>query len=177
MLVYVTDDRSSHRAILKGTIQTVFQEKGLKDFEITECIHGADMLRKSDEKKPDLIFLDIHMPELDGLSTLVRYRAKDSSTPIIMATLETKESITRLTKQRDVTGLTEGKKMQLLSNVVERVQEGIFQEGKINSVLEAVSTLRLDPVKIAVKYGANEYVNKPYRKNDIEAVLKKCLQF
>jgi len=177
MLIYVIDDQSSHRAILKGAIQAVFREKGIEDFEIVECIHGADMLRKSSSKRPDLIFLDINMPELDGLSTLVRYRAKDGSTPIIMATLETKERVGRLTKERDLTGLTEGKKMELLSNVVERVQRGVFQEGKINSVLEAVSSLRLDPIEIAAKYGANGCVNKPYKKEDIEAALKKVLRF
>jgi DNA-binding response OmpR family regulator len=97
MLIYTTDDQITHRVILKNALQMIFREKGFDDYEILECIHGADFLKRSNLRKPDLVFLDIHMPELDGLSTLVRYRMKDRTTPVIMASLETGESIGRLT--------------------------------------------------------------------------------
>lgn len=177
MLIHITDDSGAHRSILENTIHTIFRQKGSEDLEIVACIHGADLLRKSEEKRSDLVFLDIHMPVLDGLSTLVRYRTKDKATPIVMATLETSESVDRFTKTRDLTGLTEERKMDLLEKVIERVQRGVTEEGKINSVLEAVSSLRLDPIKIAKAYGANEYVNKPYKRADIERVLTKIPGF
>jgi len=177
MLIYVTDDHNSHRQILKNTLETIFRERGFNDFEIVECIHGADLLRKSDVRKPDLIFLDIHMPELDGLSTLVRYRTKDRTTPVIMASLETGESLARFNKERDLAGLTTEKKMGLLARVVERVRKGIVEEGKINNVLDAASSLRLDPIKITENYGANGYVNKPYKKQDIQDALNRVVKF
>lgn len=54
-------------------------------FTVTEAADGAQALIKHQEKKPDLILLDIMMPVLDGLEVCRQIR-KFSEIPIIMLT-------------------------------------------------------------------------------------------
>jgi two-component system OmpR family response regulator len=44
-------------------------------FEVTTASNGADALKLAVAKKPDLILLDIVMPEMDGQETLRRLRS------------------------------------------------------------------------------------------------------
>jgi len=48
--------------------------------------NGQEALDLYQEKKPDIIILDIYMPEIDGLSVAKHIRSKDEDTPIIMIT-------------------------------------------------------------------------------------------
>ncbi len=62
-------------------------KKNLKDtdFEvIQEVTSGVEALAKYDEIKPDLVLLDIIMPEMDGIQTLEKIMAKDSKAKVIM---------------------------------------------------------------------------------------------
>lgn len=47
---------------------------------------GVEALQKIEEKKWDLILLDIMLPELSGLEVLRRLRRKDKHTPVILLT-------------------------------------------------------------------------------------------
>lgn len=66
--------------------------KGLKlnlsdeGFSVDWAINGAEGLRKAVEETPDLIILDIMLPEMDGLEVCRKLRQKNIDTPIIMLT-------------------------------------------------------------------------------------------
>jgi two-component system response regulator AtoC len=47
---------------------------------------GAEALKKLASEHPRIIFMDIAMPELDGLETLQRMKANDPAVPVIMIT-------------------------------------------------------------------------------------------
>ncbi|WP_294430750.1 response regulator transcription factor [uncultured Treponema sp.] len=76
-------------------ILIVEDDKGISDFVIPELEHegfrtvlaetGRQALEKFDEENPDLILLDVMLPELNGLEVLRRIRAK-SNVPIILET-------------------------------------------------------------------------------------------
>jgi DNA-binding response OmpR family regulator len=55
---------------------------------VIQATGGAEALRLAAEQRPDLILLDVVMPNLDGLETcrLLRGMAATKSTPIIMVT-------------------------------------------------------------------------------------------
>jgi len=46
--------------------------------------NGVVALRKLEELKPDVVVLDVEMPEMDGLQTLQAIRAKDRRLPVVM---------------------------------------------------------------------------------------------
>ena len=55
-------------------------------FEIIVAEDGALALEAFKKDKPDLIMLDVIMPQLDGFTVLQEMRKKDKKTPIIMLT-------------------------------------------------------------------------------------------
>ena len=66
--------------------------KGLKlnlsdeGYVVDWAVNGVDGLRKAIEETPDLIILDIMLPEMDGLEVCRNLRQKNINTPIIMLT-------------------------------------------------------------------------------------------
>jgi DNA-binding response OmpR family regulator len=64
-----------------------------KDFEVFIARDGTEALDISDREKPDLILLDIMMPEMDGYETLKRVRDnKDlSHTKVVFLSAKSKE--------------------------------------------------------------------------------------
>src|SRR6201999_1323018 len=57
-------------------------------FQTETAIDGAEALRKARSAEPDLIVLDLMLPEMDGLEVckLLRRDTKTNSIPIIMLT-------------------------------------------------------------------------------------------
>jgi len=71
--------------------------KGLKmnlsdeGFEVDWAIDGAEGLRKALEEKPDLILLDIMLPEMNGLEVCRKLRQNKTGIPVIMLTAKGEE--------------------------------------------------------------------------------------
>jgi response regulator of citrate/malate metabolism len=58
-------------------------------FEVVGTAHtGADALRLVGELRPDLVLLDVHLPDLGGLEVLARLRADGAPTAVVMVTAE-----------------------------------------------------------------------------------------
>ena len=93
-------------------ILVVEDDKGISDFVISELQHegfntilaetGRQGLELFEAEKPDLILLDVMLPELNGLEVLRRVRA-NSNVPVILETArgETVDKITGLTAGAD----------------------------------------------------------------------------
>jgi two-component system chemotaxis response regulator CheY len=65
------------------------------EFELVGSIQsGADALARYDELKPNVVLLDVVMPDMDGVTLLERLRSKDAGARIIMvSSLGTKEKV------------------------------------------------------------------------------------
>lgn len=62
-------------------------KKTLRDTEfdvIAEATSGEEALNKYGDLNPDLVLLDIIMPEMDGIETLVRLVKKNSNVKVVM---------------------------------------------------------------------------------------------
>ena len=71
--------------------------KGLKlnlsdeGYDVDCAGNGAEGLRKAVEAAPDLIILDIMLPEMDGLEVCLKLRQKNIDIPVIMLTAKGEE--------------------------------------------------------------------------------------
>ncbi len=77
--IIVIDDDASVRASLVALLSTYgCDSKGLSS--------ALSLLQGLDAEPPDLILLDVNMPEMDGMSALRHIRAKMPDVPVIMVT-------------------------------------------------------------------------------------------
>jgi two-component system cell cycle response regulator len=58
------------------------------DCALIEASNGEEGLKAAAEHKPDLIILDITMPQMDGIQMLTLLREKGDNTPVVMLTAE-----------------------------------------------------------------------------------------
>jgi len=58
------------------------------DYHVLQARNGLDALKIFKSEKPDIVFLDIRMPELDGIETLKKMKCLDKNcrVPVIMVT-------------------------------------------------------------------------------------------
>ena len=82
--VLVVDDEPMVREV----VTTYLSRDGL---DVIEASDGAAALRAFEEKLPDLIVLDVILPELDGYSLLSDFRSR-SNVPVIMLTARVGET-------------------------------------------------------------------------------------
>ena len=89
---------NSHFPATKRTIMVVDDEPAIVaihhvmleqlGFIVSHCYSGPELFASLEEQKPDLIILDVMMPEMDGLEVLRRLKAasETSSIPVILLT-------------------------------------------------------------------------------------------
>ncbi len=80
--VVVVDDTSEARRL----IRRILQSQG--DFEISEATSGREAIELVTKERPDLVILDLMMPEIDGFAVLdvLRSRPETANIPVIVAT-------------------------------------------------------------------------------------------
>lgn len=85
MKVLITDDSSTIRMMLKGLL------KQLQITDVVEAPDGKDALAKVSQTNPDLMLLDIHMPNMDGLACLaeLKQRPESAHIPVIIISSDT----------------------------------------------------------------------------------------
>ncbi|MBS4198966.1 response regulator [Bacillus sp. FJAT-49732] len=76
--ILIVDDAAFMRMMIKD----ILVKNG---FEVVgEAVDGAQAVEKYNELKPDLVTMDITMPEMDGITALKEIKATDPSAKIIM---------------------------------------------------------------------------------------------
>lgn len=82
--IMVVDDKANVRTLVKDYLL----EKG---FRVVTAENGREALFVARHEKPDLVLLDIMMPEMDGYEFIPAFR-KEANTPLILLTAKLEES-------------------------------------------------------------------------------------
>jgi signal transduction histidine kinase/CheY-like chemotaxis protein len=75
--VLVVDDKWANRSVLVNLLEPL-------GFEVVEAINGLDGFNKASEFKPDIIFMDLVMPVMDGFEATRRLRASSDLADVVV---------------------------------------------------------------------------------------------
>ena len=93
--ILIADDERDIRVVLRTRLE-------LEGFSVIEACDGVEAVRMAQDENPDLIVLDVMMPEMDGVEVCDRLRASFSTRhiPVIMVTAKagTNDKISGLQK-------------------------------------------------------------------------------
>src|SRR5580693_2915611 len=75
----VVDDEPTILELLAGTLR-------FAGFDVLTAVSGAEALRAAAAARPDLILLDVMMPDCDGFDVVRRIRSAGPEVPVIFLT-------------------------------------------------------------------------------------------
>ena len=75
-LIYAVEDDEGIGELYQGALED--------DYDVRIFPDGAGFLTAFAENKPDLVILDIMLPDMDGYSILVKIREKDERLPVVI---------------------------------------------------------------------------------------------
>ena len=74
-VILVVDDIQTNNILMKNLLR-------VRNYEVLLAQSGIEALRIAEERKPDVILLDIMMPVMDGYEVLARLRSNDTTKDI-----------------------------------------------------------------------------------------------
>ena len=93
----------------EADVQTIVEVSiwSTTDYQIKICDNGKLLLDCVEEYEPDLILLDVMMPEMDGLTTLQNLQANDKTKdiPVVFITAKAQNHEVRLFSESGVIGV------------------------------------------------------------------------
>lgn len=153
MRVIIIDDEAPARNILKKYLGEY------TEFEIiAECENGFDGLKAIKEHKPDLIFLDIQMPKLDGFELL---ELIDERPEVVFVTAFDQYAI-KAFDQNAIDYLLKPYSPDRLKSTIEKInqrvkakaEEQVEEDDKIPKLLDAIHEKKELLERVVVKNGA-----------------------
>lgn len=163
------DDNDLHLNMIKMSLQTSLGANA----EIVEVANNGKIATEkyfkllANHQSIDVITMDIRMPIIDGLSAAVKIKRKNPSQKIVMVSSEDERTV----KNGKVQKVSEEEKIVLINKVIDKVKFDIVEDGKINFILDACDLLQVNPIQVAKMIGANGYLHKPYKVDEV----KECL--
>ncbi|MFC1496562.1 PleD family two-component system response regulator [Candidatus Margulisiibacteriota bacterium] len=85
--ILLAEDSATILEIIKSQLQRL-------NYEVITAMDGKEALTKAAETKPDLILMDIVMPDMDGIEATTRLKRDENlkTIPILMLTAQDEES-------------------------------------------------------------------------------------
>lgn len=92
MVVLIVDDAKIMRTILGDIFERFY---GVDSEDIHEAEGGLEAVEKFKRIKPDLVLLDIRMPDMDGVETIREIMKVDADAKVIMCTAQSERENVR----------------------------------------------------------------------------------
>jgi CheY-like chemotaxis protein len=80
--ILIADDSALIREMVKTALTATLD---INDYQ--EARNGHEAIERAEQAKPDLIILDVEMPEIDGITAAHRLKESMPKTPIILFTI------------------------------------------------------------------------------------------
>ena len=160
-LIYIADD---HIMVAQG-ISSLLQQLGYTNVRI--FTNGQEVLKACLAKVPSRIFLDIYMPEGDGISTLQQLRNKGYQMPILML------SMTADKKYVD-TSMDYGANAYLHKSCDAQEISKAFTAIENNNkyISDAVNYINTSTIKVS--FNSEFYLKEALTKREVEILSKYC---
>lgn len=78
-VLLLVDDDAAFRGVLAGELERI-------GFRVQAVGSGAEAVQRAGELEPDVVLLDLRLPDMDGLDVLKRIREKSAGSDVIMLT-------------------------------------------------------------------------------------------
>jgi DNA-binding NarL/FixJ family response regulator len=160
-LIYIADD---HIMVAQG-ISSLLQQLGYTNIRI--FTNGQEVVKACNAIAPQWVFLDVYMPEGDGISTLQQLRAKGYTMPILML------SMTADKKYVD-TSIEHGANAYLHKScdALEISKAITAIENKKKYISEAVNYINTSTIKVSIN--SEYYLKEALTKREVEILGKYC---
>lgn len=182
--VLIADDQQ----LIRQSLQIVLEHTD--NIEVTDCVgNGYLAIQSIKEKKPDIILMDIRMPNLDGVQCTKKIKEKYPEIKIIiLTTFDDDEYVFNALKYGASGYLLKGISMDYLINAIQTVYEGqaminpdiatkvvkIFSQlANINSKLDSPIDINKQYIKLLTSsdWKVIKAVEKGYSNKEISEIL------
>jgi len=145
--VLIIDDNPLDRLLVKRVLQNN------KPYRVFEAGSGFEGLETVEERQPDLIILDLNMPEMDGFEVLDRLKANQNTAHIPVVVVSAKELAPDEKKRLDgrIASLWQKGSFSantLMSHLVKTIKEP--DRPKSNEMIDALSSIDQSAHKIVI---------------------------
>ena len=118
--ILVAEDHDMSRQLLQKLLE-------MREYAVVAVANGKDALREMEEQAFDVVLMDMHMPELDGMGATAEIRRREKGgrpTPIIALTAESSEGLRERYVDAGITDyLAKPIKPEKLFELIERVHQ------------------------------------------------------
>ncbi|KUG04496.1 autolysis response regulater lytr [hydrocarbon metagenome] len=148
----IVDDDHKERIVLRYLLEQ------FKDVKIVgEAVHGLEALMLCQEKKVDIVFLDITMPEMDGLETAVRLMEMKEPPLIAFVTAQTGMAVSAF-ELGALDYIVKPIEQSRIKKTIDRVKERIAHHNCIDEMVQQRLKKRID--YIMARYNEDEVLFK-----------------
>ena len=133
--ILVADDDASIRSLLKQLLAD-------EGFAVIEASTGVEVVDKVKESSPDLVIMDVRMPELDGIEALSRVKATNPKTAVlIMTAFGSSNAAIRAMELGAFDYITKPFELDKISHTVKRVLDYQDLTAEVEVLRDEISTL------------------------------------
>jgi DNA-binding NtrC family response regulator len=132
--ILIVDDEPELRMLLKSILET--------DYTVTDADCGATLQKRFADEAPDVVLLDLRLPDANGLDLLPQIKKNWPETEVIVLTGEaTFEAAVQATKRGAYHFINKPFDTQALQVTIDRAIENRQQKEENNSLRRALSTM------------------------------------
>ncbi len=143
--ILIVDDKEENRNVLKGMLLPL-------GFDILEAVNGRETIETTQNSHPDLIFMDLIMPEMDGFEATKRIRNEEL---------------------RPVLGDVEGMKNE---DRRQKAEDGITKHETQVPIIAVSASAFTRTLQESLHAGCHDFLAKPFAQEDLLEMLRTYLK-